>query len=154
MYGIILLHIFFLLSKLLLIFERICWTQVKSVLFVLLCSCFFSSCPYFRKILWYIYFFSRVCNKISEIFGRTMITCVYLLSKTKVIYLQLLILQSGFIRFFLGILVEYVLFIFFLSYVFYETLSCKQITFSTNNTSIQTGKIISEICGPVLCLIV
>ena len=114
MYGIILLHIFFLLSKLLLIFERICWTQVKSVLFVLLCSCFFSSCPYFRKILWYIYFFSRVCNKISEIFGRTMISCVYLLSKMKVIYLQLLILQSGFIRFFLGILVGmYYLFSFF-----------------------------------------
>jgi hypothetical protein len=95
-----------------------------------------------------------VKNKISEIFSRTMISCVYLLSKTKVIYLHLRILQRGFIGFFFGILVGYVLFIFFRSYVFYEKLSCKQNEFSVSNTSIQTVKINSEICGPVLCLIV
>jgi len=76
-----------------------------------------------------------VTSKISEIFGRTMISCVYLLSKTKVIYLRLRISKPRFIRFFFGILVEYVLFIFFHSFMFYEKLSCKQNFYSMNNTS-------------------
>ena len=119
-----------------LIFERICWTRVKSALFILFFLVFSASAPIFEQFH-NLYFFSRVCNKISDIFGRTMISCVYLLSKTKVIYLKLRILQRRFIRLFFGILVEYVLFIFFRSYVFYEKLSCKQNAFAMNNTSIE-----------------
>ena len=95
-----------------------------------------------------------VTNKISEIFCRTMISCVYLPSNSKVIYLQLGILQRRLVRCFCDTLVEHLLFIFFRSYVFYEKLSCKQNVFSVNNTSTQTVKIKSEICGPVLCWIV
>jgi presenilin-like A22 family membrane protease len=91
----------------------------------------------------YTYSQEPVTNKISQIFGRTMISCVYLLSNTKVIYLQLRILQRRLIRFIFVILVENVLFIFFISFVFYEKLLRKQNEFSMNNTRIETVKIIS-----------
>jgi len=76
-----------------------------------------------------------VTARISEMFGRSMISCVYLLIETKAIYLRLHISKPRFIMFFFGILVEYELFIFFNFSMFYEKLSCKQFVFSVNNTS-------------------
>jgi len=123
--------------------------------FVLFCFCFFQLLTLLsNNSIIYTYSQEPVTAKMSEIFGRTTISCVYLLRETKVIYLRLRISKPRFIRFFFDILVEYVLFIFFHSYMFYEKFSCKQSVFSMNNTSIETVTIISEIGDPVLCLIV
>lgn len=122
-----------------------------SVLFLF----FFQLLPLFsNNSIIYISSQEPVTAKISENFGRSMIYCVYLLSETKVTYWQLRISQHRFIRFSFGILVEYILFILFRSYVFYEKLSCKLNVFSMNNISKQSVTINSKMYGPVLCLIV
>lgn len=144
MYSIILLQFFFQNLK---IHVNIRRNMLDSGKISTLCSVMFL---FFQLLLLFsnnsiIYTYSQepVTNKISQIFGRTMISCVYLLSNTKVIYLQLRILQRRLIRFIFVILVENVLFIFFISFVFYEKLLRKQNEFSMNNTRIETVKIIS-----------